>query len=151
MLDNAHAAKAIALAKPLVDGLTDQLAVVLAVATTNTQLWQNGYITVATESFGNPNEWEDTYMEIAHGKTAISARTGLTTREVQTMRPDLLEDSDVIYWGNAACGDLIVSCSGTDEWFDEAISKTVLSLWQAFIQDEFESKKTHTRGFRYNS
>lgn len=100
--------------------------------------FSSGYILRAYESFGYPSDWEHPYDEIARGKTRISARTGLSSREVHTMRPHLLVPGDVKYWGNAIGPPFIVSCSGVEPWFDEAISNAVLGLCKALTQRRVE-------------
>ncbi len=110
-----------------------------------------GYTVMAEKSFGDPDNWEHPYDKIAYGKTDISARTGLTSREVQLMRPELLERHDVMFWGNAVLGDIIVSCSGVQPWFDEAIANAIAWLCRALIQQDLEDHKANADGDRYDS
>lgn len=112
----------------------------------------NGYTILVERSFGDIDECLKKYGPIAEGKTEISARTGLSSREVQLMRPDLLEEDDVLFWGSAIEGDIIVAGSGVQPWVDEAISKSCLAICMALTQESFEkAKETAVRDgmFRY--
>lgn len=103
------------------------------------------YVILAEKSFGHSQECEEEsgirFKPIAEGKTAITAATGLSSREVQLMRPDLLEAGDVIYWGSVIQGDIIVAGSGVQPWIDEAISKSCLAICMALLQERVETLK----------
>lgn len=99
------------------------------------------YTILIERSFGDVDECLKKYKPIAEGKTEISARTGLSSREVQLMRPDLLEVDDVLFWGSAIEGDIIVAGSGVQPWVDEAISKSCLAICMALIHESFEKAK----------
>lgn len=89
------------------------------------------YETLHEYVIGARKEWEHPYDLIAEGKTVITARTGLPSRIVQLLHPELLLPSDVRFWGNWIEGDLIASCSGVQPWYDEAFSKMLLSAMLA--------------------
>jgi hypothetical protein len=72
----------------------------------------DGYSIVSERSWGDPAGWRNRFDEVARAKTALSARTGLSTRDAQFLRPAVLRAGDVMWWGNAVDGDVIVSCSG---------------------------------------
>lgn len=91
------------------------------------------YQLVYDYSFGDTHEWEHDFHAIARGKTVITARTGLPTRVVQELHPELLLPTDTQFWGNWIEGNIIVSCSGVEPWFDEAISKSAVALIKAMI------------------
>lgn len=99
----------------------------------------------ASQSFGTRAEWSNDYRAIAEGKLLITARTGLPSRQVQLMQPELLEHDDVIYWGSVIDGNIIVACSGVQPWFDEAISKIIAGICRALIQEDVEFKRTAIR------
>lgn len=111
-----------------------------------------GFATLAFRQFGDTGEWSHDYQAIAHGKTAISARTGLSSREAQLLHPELLEENDVLYWGNAICGDIIVSCSGIQPWMDEAIAKAVLAILMGMQHQHFDALRANLppNAYKYN-
>jgi hypothetical protein len=110
----------------------------------------DGYSVVAERSWGDPAGWRNRWDDVARAKTALSARTGLSTREAQFLRPAALVDGDVMWWGNAIDGAVIVSCSGLQPWFDEAISTAAIALCRAAIQDDLEARKAAKRGNFYD-
>jgi hypothetical protein len=155
LLTRAEAQKAIELATPTILFMMDEgvvnnphLHVIVARIAEHTT---NGFLTLAEQSFGEQGDWVDNYDNIARMKTKISARTGLTSRQVQRLHPELLVYVDVMYWGNAVLGNLIVSCSGVQPWFDEAISNTVAWLCLALTQEKVEGLLNSAGGNTYNS
>jgi hypothetical protein len=154
---NKIAEQAIDLATPLIDGLMgsgvakrQHLAVVVALRHADATA-EVEYKTLAYQWYGERSEWEYEYDQIAFKKTDISARTGLTSRQVQAMQPELLEETDVMFWGNAVLGDIIVSCSGVQPWFDEAISNAIAWLCKALIQEEVERRRKYNSGNTYDA
>lgn len=156
-LSKAIASQAVDLATPTVIALMDSgvakrhhLCIVVATRGIGPG---NGhsYTVKASRKFGDPDEWENPYEEIALGKTAITARTGLSSRQVQLMQPELLLDYDVCYWGNTILGNIIVSCSGIQPWLDEAVSNTVAWLCRALIQERMDGLASAASGHSYAS
>lgn len=102
------------------------------------------YAVIAERSFGSRAAWLYPYDEIAHGKARMTARTGLSSKEVLLMRPDLLAPGDIKFWGSAILGSLVVACSGVQPWYDHAMANIILSLCAASIeqrQDEANSRE----------
>ena len=152
VLDRAMASDAIARVSPYIESLFSgpakrtHLHVVVGTRT------DDGQVTyLASRSFGERSEWEHAYDDIADGKLAISARTGLSSREVQLMRPELLEEDDVMFWGSVVVGNIVVACSGVQPWFDEAIAYALAYLCRALVQNSLERIKEEARGDTYNS
>jgi hypothetical protein len=97
---------------------------------------EEGYLEVLAErSLGDPTQWGYPYDQIARSKAEISARTGLSTREVQLLRPELLEEGDTKYWGSIVGGALVVACSGVQSHFDEAISTIILATLRGLLDE----------------
>jgi hypothetical protein len=57
-------------------------------------------------SIGEPTTWERTFDEFARKKVMLSIRTGLSTLEIQTQRPDLLQPGDILFYGSVVRGRL---------------------------------------------
>lgn len=154
ILTAKDAERAIELAEPLIahlvlEGVVNRPHLHVIVAMRDDSISHDLYQVLARKSFGQ--NWEHAYDEIAKGKTEISARTGLTSREAQMMYPELLVSSDIMFWGNAVSVDLIVSCSGVQPWFDEAISKTILGLCQALAHDRVQALRQEASGDTFDS
>lgn len=138
MLNQRIAGQAIGLAEPLITHLArtgttrrSDLFVLVGLRDERGRL-----LIFAEKGFGDEDGWEHNYRAIARGKADITARTGLPSREVQLLRPELLRPTDVKYWGSVIGGDVVVAVSGVQPWYDEAIATSILALVRALIQDE---------------
>ncbi len=96
---------------------------------------------LAMSSYGIQREWEHPYDRIAHGKFDISVRTGMPSREVQMLHPELLVEGDVIYGGSAVLGDIVVAGSGVQAYFDEAICFTTAWTLHALVENMVENRR----------
>jgi hypothetical protein len=97
------------------------------------------FTTIAEKSYGRSSQWAAHYDEAARAKTKISARTGLSTRDVVTHLPFLLAADEPRAWGNAIHGDLIVSAAGLEDWQDELICVLALNNWLTVVRKIFRS------------
>lgn len=104
---------------------------------------------LAAKSFGDLYQWEHSYAEIATAKAELSARTGLDSREVQLMRPELLNDGDVIYWGSVIRGNVICAASGVQAFYDETAARILLALVLGQIHGDAEALRSDPSGFRF--
>ena len=106
------------------------------------------YQEYACRAVGDPSIWLYRYDEIARGKTKLSARTGMSARQVIELHPELLCPSDVKYWGNTIVGNIIVSCSccehgSVDTIVTDAVAAKCLSLIQAEVNLQLQDEDTH--------
>lgn len=143
-LTPAMAKQAISLALPSITAAMDtgvakrhDLFIVISTRSLNGDRWNY----IASHACGDINNWEYSYDAVATSKDEISRRTGLSSREVQTMHPELLEPDDTIYYGNAIRNNIIVSCSGVQAWFDEVFANIVLQFCLGLIQSKLEDQK----------
>ncbi len=141
------AEQAIDLVTPLVEGFLEQgwirrqdFHLIIS-----RRLDDGSFEVLAEKSFGDKGACAK-YAAIAEGKTSISSSTGLSSREVQLMKPYLLQTNDVLYWGSAIEGDIIVAGSGVQPWVDEAIAKSCLAICMALIQQTFDGLKVMAEG-----
>ena len=95
------------------------------------------YETLAYHDIGDRADWAHAYDGIADSKIAITARTGLPSRVVQELYPELLENTDIMYWGSwiEPSSNIIAGCSGVDPWFDEAIAKMLVAAAKALVYE----------------
>lgn len=97
---------------------------------------------------GDRDKWEAPFDEIAYRKCFQSWRSGLSTHEIQTQAPHLLEVGDTVYFGSVVSDGIVVACSGIQPYFDEMISSWVLAAIKALCkQGREELEKTHAQGF----
>jgi len=76
------------------------------------------------------DQWPAPFDDVAQGKAALTARTGLPSRVVLQDRQDLLRPGDPRWFGSALdpASGLVVAASGGPDDVDELISRTVLDL-----------------------
>ncbi|WP_149375553.1 hypothetical protein [Mycolicibacterium sp. P9-64] len=76
------------------------------------------------------DRWPAPFDELARGKAALTARTGMPSRRVLQDRLDLLEPGDPCWFGSVidTAHGLVVAASGGPEDVDEMISRAVLDL-----------------------
>jgi hypothetical protein len=76
------------------------------------------------------DQWPAPFDDVAQGKAALTARTGLPSRTVLQDRQDLLRPGDPRWFGSALdpASGLVVAASGGPDDVDELISRTVLDL-----------------------
>ncbi len=96
------------------------------------------YLGMHSEYFGEVKEWEDQYDLIAHDKAVLTARTGLPSRDVQLLHPELLEKGDTKFWGSAIVGNIIVACSGVEPYFDEMFAWQYAYAIRASVQHDLD-------------
>jgi len=107
------------------------------------------WVVVATRDFGDRKHWEHDYEGHATAKEAISRRTGMSSREVQQMHPELLEPGDTVYYGSVVGmgGTIVVAFSGVEAWFDELFASWVLAAILALIQHELEGQRAEGKEY----
>lgn len=93
-----------------------------------------GFPGLVNREFGDRPTWEYDYGEITRQKARATAESGLTSRELHQMYPQLLEEGDGKYWGSAQRGNVIVACSGVEPEYDEAIANMVVAVLWAIMQ-----------------
>jgi len=98
-------------------------------------------------SIGERKEWHKNYQDIARAKTFLSAREGLSTREIQTLRPYLLEPGDTTYFGSAHRHGVTVGTSGHFPTIDEMISEVVLDVFRGLHLQSWKEPSVDKDGF----
>lgn len=84
-------------------------------------------VVLFTAYFGNPEEWEHPFDDIAVSKAFISWMTGLPARLVQYMHPYLYQKGWTKFGGSAVRpGNLIGAFSGVEEHYDEMFAAMML-------------------------
>lgn len=89
-------------------------------------------------SVGDTTKWEYDYARFAREKAQVSWRTGLDTRIVKYMMPQLYEQGDVIYAGGVCYDGIVVACSGVESEYDEVFARLIASLIEAKVRLEVQ-------------
>ncbi|MEQ1849465.1 MAG: hypothetical protein ABL890_02655 [Candidatus Peribacteraceae bacterium] len=86
---------------------------------------------ILAEHSENRSAWEFPFGEIARQKCKMSWTSGLSTREIHQLHPQLLLAGDTVYYGSVVCPGNVVACSGVEAYFDEMISTWVQAACNA--------------------
>lgn len=142
-LDQDLANKALERSRPTIEQILvhnakrEDLYITIGRRDENGSFWR-----IARDTFGNVNEWDHDYEEIATKKAALTARTGLSSREVQLLHPELLQPGDTSFWGSVISGDVIVAASGVEPYIDEACAKIALAIGLMLIEHKIVYLRT---------
>ncbi len=139
--DEGIAAYALALARPSIElAMLGGAAKRSDLFITISRLEKLGEFThLACDSYGDRSEWEYPYENIAGAKHDMTVRTGLSSREVQLLHPELIRELDSYYWGSVIFGNIVVAASGVQAWFDEAFATMTASFCRALCQSKLDA------------
>lgn len=73
------------------------------------------------------------FTAISLKKAEITWRTGRPSREVQALHPHLLKETDTVWGGSVVLDDLIVACSGVQDYFDEMIAMMIAAMTKGLL------------------
>lgn len=89
----------------------------------------------------NSDEWPAPYDEFARNKARQAWREQQPNGVTQQLHPSSLLSEDIPFYGSFVYGNVVVGCSGVEQWFDVLISGWVaLALEQLAIADRFTIK-----------
>lgn len=85
------------------------------------------------ELFYNPEQLEPDYPfeDFALAKAELVWKTGMSTRDVIQLHPEMLDEGDIRYAGGIRLGGFVVAVSALDDFDDEAIAMQIAwELWR---------------------
>lgn len=89
----------------------------------------------------NSDVWQAPYDEFARNKARQAWREQQPNGVIQQLHPSSLLSEDVPFYGSFVYGNVVVGCSGVQQWFDVLISGWVaLAFEQLAIADRLDAK-----------
>ena len=89
----------------------------------------------------NSDVWQAPYDEFARNKARQAWREQQPNSVIQQLHPSSLRSEDVPFYGSFVYGNVVVGCSGVQQWFDVLISGWVaLAFEQLAIADRLDAK-----------
>jgi len=89
----------------------------------------------------NSDVWQAPYDEFARNKARQAWREQQPNGVIQQLHPSSLRSEDVPFYGSFVYGNVVVGCSGVQQWFDVLISGWVaLAFEQLAIADRLDAK-----------
>ncbi|WP_070971266.1 hypothetical protein [Vibrio sonorensis] len=92
-------------------------------------------------SIGNPSEWTIPFDEYALEKAKQAWRDNKPNIVKQVIHPSSLCQSDLLFYGSFVYGDIVVACSGVEQWFDMLISGWIAVAFEQLSIHEYQHQK----------
>ena len=141
-LTHAESAQAaVALVRPSIDALLAQTVrptVHIVVMDPRLKPWEATFADAVLyqETIGDSASWEKPFDDFARNKAEQAWRSGRPNVVNQTQHPSSLRQGDLPFYGSFVYGDIIVGCSGVEQWFDMLISGWVALAMEQLIVHE---------------
>lgn len=81
--------------------------------------------------------WEKPFDEFARSKAQQAWREQKANIETQALHPSSLRENDLPFYGSFVYGNIVVACSGVEQWFDMLVSSWIaLAFEQLMIHEK---------------
>lgn len=139
------ARQAVALAKPSIQALfetTNRKHIHIVVMDPRLKPWEANFddAILYQESIGSSDNWANPYDKIARNKAEQAWRSGQANILNQTAHPSSLREDDQPFYGSFVYGNVVVACSGVEQWFDMLISGWVALAFEQLMVHEYQTK-----------
>lgn len=91
------------------------------------------------ESIKN-SEWQLPFNEFARKKALQEWRERQANIVTQSMHPSSLREDDLPFYGSFVYGNIVVACSGVEQWFDMLISSWIAVAFEQLMIHELQQK-----------
>lgn len=92
-------------------------------------------------SLGKPNEWTIPFDQLARKKAQQAWRDGSANINHQTLHPASLREDDLLFYGSFVYGNIVVACSGVQQWFDMLVSGWIAVAIEQLAIHEYQTAK----------
>lgn len=103
------------------------------------------------KSLGSPDEWAFPFDELARKKAKQAWRESTANIQTQMMHPSRLRDDDLLYYGSFVYGNIIVACSGVEQWYDMLISAWIAISMEQLAVNEYQKIKINNPTQQYRN
>lgn len=94
------------------------------------------------ESIRNSEVWDNPYNEFARNKAEQAWREMQPNVVAQTIHPSSLREGDLPFYGSFVYGNVVVACSGVEQWFDMLVSGWIALAFEQLTVHEYQSAKS---------
>jgi len=138
------ARQAIELVKPSIEALferTNRKELHIVIMDPRLKPWESDFnaAILYQESIRN-SEWEKPFDDFARNKAEQAWRDGQSNIVAQTRHPSSLREGDLPFYGSFVYGNVVVACSGVEQWFDLLVSGWVAVAFEQLMVHEFQSR-----------
>ncbi|MGB2079884.1 MAG: hypothetical protein ACPHV3_08855 [Vibrio sp.] len=140
---------AIELVQPAIEklfGRTNRATVHIVVMDPSVKPWEQAFeeSILLEHSFGDKANWQIPFDELARKKAQQAWRHQTPNLTQQSLHPSSLRDGDLLFYGSFVYGDIVVACSGVEQWYDMLISSWVALAIEQLTMHEYQTIKSNT-------
>ncbi|CAM3143774.1 hypothetical protein [Vibrio rarus] len=137
---------AIELVKPAIERLferTNRQELHIVVMDPRVKPWESSFseAILLESSLGNPQQWTIPFDEFARKKAKQAWRSSQANITNQTMHTASLTEDDLLFYGSFVYGDVVVACSGVEQWYDMLISSWIALAIEQLCMAEYQTNK----------
>ena len=136
------AKQAVELVKPSIEELfnrTNRKELHIVIMDPRLKPWESSFneAILYQESIKN-SEWEKPFDDFARSKAEQAWRDQRANVVTQTQHPSSLRDGDLPFYGSFVYGNIVVACSGVEQWFDMLVSSWIALAFEQLTIHEFQ-------------
>lgn len=139
------ARQAVELVKPSIDALferTNRNVLHIVIMDPRLKPWESDFndAILYQESIRTAEPWEHPFDEMALNKAEQAWRDMRANIVTQTTHPSSLREGDLPFYGSFVYGNIVVACSGVEQWFDMLVSGWIALAFEQLMVHEHQSK-----------
>lgn len=139
------AVQAVELVKPSIEALfqrTNRKELHIVIMDPRLKPWESDFSNAILyqESIRNSETWENPYDEFARNKAEQAWRDSQANIVTQTRHPSSLREGDLPFYGSFVYGNVVVACSGVEQWFDMLISGWIALAFEQLMMHEYQTR-----------
>ena len=92
-------------------------------------------------SLGNPEQWTIPFDQLARKKAQQAWREGAANLNNQSVHPTSLREGDILFYGSFVYGNVVVACSGVEQWFDMLVSGWLAVAMEQLAIHDYQAQK----------
>lgn len=143
MNHEALAKEAVSLIKPSIEALferTNRRELHIVIMDPRIKPWEADFsdAILYQESIRN-TEWALPFDEFARNKAEQAWRDAQANIVTQTQHPSSLREGDLPFYGSFVYGNVVVACSGVEQWFDMLVSGWIALAFEQLVIHERQS------------
>jgi len=138
------ARQAVELVKPSIETLfnrTNRKELHIVIMDPRVKPWESSFdeAILYQESIVNSEKWEHPFDDFARNKAEQAWRHSQANIITQTRHPSSLREGDLPFYGSFVYGNIVVACSGVEQWFDMLISGWIALAFEQLTVHEFQA------------
>ena len=138
------AQQAVELVKPSIETLferTNRKELHIVIMDPRIRPWESEFenAILYQESIRSAELWEHPFDDFARNKAEQAWRNSQANITLQTQHPSTLRDGDLPFYGSFVYGNIVVACSGVEQWFDMLISGWIALAFEQLMVHEQQS------------